>query len=375
MKSDQWYFKEKLLLQVLSGGIYADYLFEVEKAKLVRNLQGRWELTFKIEGLEDGLGWVLEGDLGYGMMTTRNMQVYKIIEGLRHPCEYFVRECDDLFAKREKSIKLLQAVCPRGEIVELAFSGGKDSTVCLDLAKEAKIDFLPIFHNTTIEAPEVMAFVRSQKGLLINQPRQKFFKIVEENGMPNRFQRHCCRILKEYKILEKRILGVRKAESWRRNERYDEPVVCSYLGGMKEENYVQSIYPVLYWSDEDIVNYCNYYNVKLSSSYYNSRGEINPTYRVGCLCCPLKSIAKRIADFQKYPYMLNGYLRSLRKYRETHPHTKTVLKYKDEYEWLYREIFFRCEEDWMSELAKEANGGETPDYKKYLEVYFNTKLK
>lgn len=373
MKSDQWYFKQKLVLMVLAGGLYSDYIFEVEKGKL-RKGKERWELLFKSDIPGEEVAWQLEGDVRYGMLTTRNMQLFENFEELAHPCEYVVKECDDLFEKKKKAIKLLQAVCPPDEMVEVAFSGGKDSTVCLDLAREAKINFAAFFHNTTVEAPGVVAFVRSQKDVIISQPEKKFFKIVEENGMPNRFQRTCCRFLKEYKILEKRILGVRKAESWRRNERYDEPVVCGYLGAEKDENYVQSIYPVLYWSDEDIVNYCNYYGVKLSPMYYDIAGDINPTFRVGCLCCPLKSVGKRLYDFKKYPYMLRGYLKALRKYRETHAHTKTVMKYRDEYEWLYREIFFRCEEDWMSELMKGACGGARPDYKKNLEDYFNITL-
>ena len=49
----------------------------------------------------------------------------------------------DLQKKIDQSIKLLKVAC-KGKKVELCYSGGKDSDVILQLAKEAEIDFVPI---------------------------------------------------------------------------------------------------------------------------------------------------------------------------------------------------------------------------------------
>lgn len=59
---------------------------------------------------------------------------------------------EELERKITQSIKLLQVSC-KGKKVELAYSGGKDSDVILQLAKESGIDFVPIYKMTTIDPP------------------------------------------------------------------------------------------------------------------------------------------------------------------------------------------------------------------------------
>ena len=48
----------------------------------------------------------------------------------------------ELQKKIDQSIKLLKVAC-KGKKVEVCYSGGKDSDVILNLAKEAEIDFVP----------------------------------------------------------------------------------------------------------------------------------------------------------------------------------------------------------------------------------------
>lgn len=59
---------------------------------------------------------------------------------------------EELERKVAQSIKLLKVAC-KGKKVEFAYSGGKDSDVILNLAKEAEIDFVPIYKMTTIDPP------------------------------------------------------------------------------------------------------------------------------------------------------------------------------------------------------------------------------
>ena len=104
---------------------------------------------------------------------------------------------EQLQKKIQQSIKLLQTTCGGKENVELAYSGGKDSDVILQLAKEAGIKFTPRYKNTTIDPPETIKHCKDN-GVEILQPKESFFEIVKKAGYPNRFHRLCCARLKEY---------------------------------------------------------------------------------------------------------------------------------------------------------------------------------
>ena len=72
----------------------------------------------------------------------------------------------ELQKKIDQSIKLLKVAC-KGKKVELAYSGGKDSDVILQLAKEAEIDFVPIYKMTTIDPPGTIKHARDNGCKLI----------------------------------------------------------------------------------------------------------------------------------------------------------------------------------------------------------------
>lgn len=73
----------------------------------------------------------------------------------------------NLDKKVERAIKLLQAI-PSDDI-ELAFSGGKDSSVILKLAQMAGIKFTPIYKNTTIDPSGNISFCKDM-GCIITPP-------------------------------------------------------------------------------------------------------------------------------------------------------------------------------------------------------------
>lgn len=179
---------------------------------------------------------------------------------------------EQLQKKIDQSIRLLQSVQKRydGEI-ELAYSGGKDSDVILQLAKEAGIRYRAIYKNTTIDPPGTIAHVKKM-GVEIRRPKENFFQLIAKKGFPNRFSRFCCEVLKEYKILNKTVIGVRKAESRARKERYNEPTECRYYGSKKEENHVEQIYPILEWTDEDVRDFILDRDLKLAPLYYDMGG-------------------------------------------------------------------------------------------------------
>lgn len=176
---------------------------------------------------------------------------------------------ENLQRKIDRAIRLLQSVQKRydGEI-EIAYSGGKDSDVILQLAKEAGIRYRAIYRNTTIDPPGTWEHVR-EMGVEILRAKASFFHLVAQKGFPSRFSRFCCEKLKEYKVLDKSVIGVRKAESRKRNERYNEPTQCRYYGAKTEKNHVELIYPILEWTDEDVRDFIIDRKLKLAPIYYN----------------------------------------------------------------------------------------------------------
>lgn len=114
--------------------------------------------------------------------------------------------------KVDFAIKLLRSIPTDDGPVEVSFSGGKDSEVILELAKMAGIPYRAIYKNTSIDPPGTIAHCKS-KGVEIIRPKKTFLQIVQENGTPTRFSRFCCKYLKEYKILDRAVQGVRRCES------------------------------------------------------------------------------------------------------------------------------------------------------------------
>ena len=121
----------------------------------------------------------------------------------------------ELKRKIDFALKLLESI-PQDGSIELSYSGGKDSDVILELARMSGIPFEAIYKNTTIDPPGTLAHCREQ-GVKILKPKMSFLEIVRQKGFPSRFTRFCCAILKEYKIHDRAIQGIRRAESTKRN--------------------------------------------------------------------------------------------------------------------------------------------------------------
>lgn len=66
----------------------------------------------------------------------------------------------------------------------VSFSGGKDSTVLLHIARQVKPDIKAVFSNTGLEYPELQAFVRRQNNVDIVRPSMMFTDVVTTYGYP-----------------------------------------------------------------------------------------------------------------------------------------------------------------------------------------------
>ncbi len=71
-----------------------------------------------------------------------------------------------------------------GGNVYVSFSGGKDSTVLLHIARELYPDIPAVFVDTGLEYPEIREFVKSFDNVKILYPEKTFFQVVAEYGYP-----------------------------------------------------------------------------------------------------------------------------------------------------------------------------------------------
>lgn len=275
----------------------------------------------------------------------------------------------ELQKKIDQAIRLLKAYDKPDEPVEIAYSGGKDSDVILQLAKEAGINFRAIYKNTTIDPPGTIKHAQ-EMGAEIRQPKQTFFQIVAQKGFPNRARRFCCELIKEYKIHNTIVIGVRRAESRKRAERYKEPSECRLYNNKTE--HVEAIYPILEWTNEDVAEFIDDRKIKCAPIYYDENGKFHVERRLGCMGCPLAGRRMRIENFKKHPGLVKCYTNAGAKFLASHPNGKINKNYDgDIYAYFYRNLFCDSEQEFQH-VATGLFG--KPDFKKFLEDYFDVKL-
>lgn len=66
----------------------------------------------------------------------------------------------------------------------VSFSGGKDSTVLLHIARQVSSDIPVVFVDTGLEYPEVREFALSQDNVVRLKPEMNFRKVIETYGYP-----------------------------------------------------------------------------------------------------------------------------------------------------------------------------------------------
>lgn len=198
----------------------------------------------------------------------------------------------ELQKKVDRALKLIKAAGAiaksDGQQLEVCYSGGKDSDVILQLTKEAGVDYRAIYKNTTIDPPGTIRHAK-EMGAEVIQPKKTFFQLIHENGLPSRYVRFCCSTLKEYKILDRAIVGIRRSESRKRAERYKEPEQCRIF---RKDEKVRQYFPILDWTDKDVAEFIKDRGIKCHSLYYDETGTFHPERRLGCVGCPLQSRKK-----------------------------------------------------------------------------------
>jgi len=220
----------------------------------------------------------------------------------------------------------------------VAFSGGKDSQVLLDLVTIAlePEQYKVIFTDTTMELPHTYKTV--QEAQKHYQKIYKNFKITTVRnptdadklwgvfGPPSRILRWCCSVYKTspvhsyLKVLNngrhpRTILfdGVRRDES---NNRANHLRVADSI----KHNKVINTRPIIEWNDLEVYLYMFYSGINPNKEY---RLGLN---RVGCSICPFASQWSDFIINKKYPTIAKKFIPSIKEYM-----SNANIKNKEEY--------------------------------------------
>lgn len=227
----------------------------------------------------------------------------------------------------------------------LAYSGGKDSEVILDLAKRAGVRHEAVYNVTTIDPPELVRFIKREhpEVRFSHQPRAMLTAMHDAgNEPPTRVARWCCAEYKEQGGTGLvKIIGVRIAESPRRAALWRQVVPHRVSGTF--------LCPIVYWTDEDVWDYHREHELKHCTLYDEG------FKRLGCIGCPQGRADQIARQFRRWPRYAAWWRREVVRFWESN-HARTVRggKLHRCADWPSGEAFF----EWWASGERKADADE-----------------
>ena len=219
-----------------------------------------------------------------------------------------VRLIKDVYEKRKEQV----------DCFEVAFSGGKDSAVLLDLVAKVlpQKSYVVIFGDTGMEFPDTYEAVEVTKKLCTKKKIPFYTAVSKFNplnswklfGPPSRTLRWCCSVHKSTpQILLLRELfkkpdcrsysfvGVRHEESFARSE-------YEYECFGKKQKGQYSFNPILEWTSAEVWLYI------FAKGIFINRAYKKGCARVGCICCPMAGNKSSFIERIIYPEIKEKFL-------------------------------------------------------------------
>lgn len=234
-------------------------------------------------------------------MVEANREMLEIIE------QTTVKKILAIYAKYKEKL----------DCFHVAFSGGKDSCILLDLVIKAlpKGSFVVVFGDTGMEFPDTYEVIEKTKQQCAEDEIPFYIGKSHLNskeswklfGPPSRVLRWCCSVHKSTpQMLKLReitgkddftglaFVGVRAQESATRAE-------YEYFNDGKKIKGQFSHNSILEWTSAEVWLYIYANNVTLNEAY--KKGSA----RVGCICCPMGGGKSGYVEYENYTDNVSGY--------------------------------------------------------------------
>ena len=227
--------------------------------------------------------------------------------------------------------------------VYVSFSGGKDSTVLLDIVRQSYPEIEAVYVDTGLEYPEIRDFVKTKENVTWLKPELSFYEVLKKYGYPiiskevsrdiavarrkpdgktadkfnpnsdyckkygmqwclNKWDflkdsdipisNQCCNIMKKrpakkYKkeTNKKAILAIMTCESRERKQNWLKSGCNAFDNNDPQSN------PMSFWAEQDVLQYLITYKIPYASIYgdiiKNRKGKLETTgaERTGCMFC------------------------------------------------------------------------------------------
>ena len=253
-------------------------------------------------------------------MINQNKEILSILEQITVKIIY------DYYKRQRKKM----------DCFHVAFSGGKDSLVLLDLVKKAlpKTAYMVVFGDTGMEFPDTYDVIDKieeeckNEGIEFYRASSQFDPLESWKmfGPPSRVLRWCCTVhkavpqtMKIREVLGKDdyigadFVGVRKHESTSRAD-YD----YENYGKKQKGQYSQN--PILEWNSAEIWLYIFVHNLLINNTYKKGNS------RAGCLFCPMGGGKGDYFQYKSYPKQIDKFIEVIKETNERDKNDEKALE-------------------------------------------------
>lgn len=201
--------------------------------------------------------------------------------------------------REQRSILWIKAFEPKAGY-RVCNSGGKDSTVIMDLMKRSGVEFHSHFNLSGVDPSPLLDYIKKyHPDTIWYKPEKLMFELIEEKGLLTKRKRWCTKYLKcSDDAFQISVKGLRAEESLSR---------ASRRSVFEMFNNSLSFNPIFYWSEHQIWKYIHLRNVPYCDLYKKGFS------RIGCVGCPFSGFRSLCHEFYLFPEIKQGYIDVIQK--------------------------------------------------------------